>query len=653
MQRSSSSLDSKDESGLVMAIYWSLCLLVIMVLAPVSMTETLYGWVIISVAGTGVAVHTLNVLKLLIASRGSAKAVMQAEMMSCSKLIKQVRNSSNTIWMGKGFLWSGKHSARLYDVLYNEHDFNSVAKGSTRNLFSKKSGLDIAGAGAINYLQRLNQECYDIEVPLDQFKGHTLMLATTRAIKTRFLSLLVVQALLRSPNEAIIIIDPKGDLELKILIEQQARRNGRQQDFEFFHPAFPDQSICLNPLQNFSRPTEIASRLVDLVTKQENDDAFSAFAWRAVNVISTGLLYLGETPTIVLIKAYIDNVGDLLILVLEQKLQEINQKKTQEKKSEKNSSEEHRSNKRLSAEKNRQQQHSEKPIIDQFLFESETSEKVNGKRRVHTLIRQYQTYHQGKLGCSDINDLITYYQHDRVHASKMLASLVPLLSQLSSGTLGQLLSPRLGQQKTIDFSEVVQQHKIIYIGLDSMADAVVGSAIGQIFLADIAAVAAKRYNYSQDFSRINLFIDEAHSVCNKSLITLANQGAGAGIDLYLASQTLSDFVVALGSEEHAMKLVGNLNTLICGRIIDPWTQTLVSERFGKTHVEQMMCSQSESSGTGTGLLDWGSSWGERVSMVEVELVPASVLGRIPNLEYFALLASGSLIKGKIPVLQAD
>ncbi len=652
MQRSSSSRYSKDESGILMVLCWPLCLLIIIMTAPVPINESLYGWIVIFVTGIGIVTHIINGLKFLIARRGSASTVLQAEMMSCSTLIKQVKKSNNSVWMGTGFLWSGMHSAKLYDVLYNEHGLNSAVKGLTIKSSGKKSTLDIANAGAINYLQSLNQGCYDIEVPIDQFKGHTLMLATTRAIKTRFLSLLVIQALLRSPNEAIIIIDPKGDLELKVLIEQQAKRHGRQQDFNFFHPAFPDQSICLNPLQNFSRPTEIASRLVDLVTKQENDDAFSAFAWRAINVISSGLLYLGEAPTIVQIKNYIDSVGDLLILVLEEYLQKISEGQNDEKNVEKKSNEQHVSTKRLMTAKNQQQQ-AENFIIDQFIFESESSTKVNGKRRAQTLIRQYQTFNKGRQGCSDINDLIAYYQHDQVHASKMLASLVPLLSQLSSGTLGRLLSPQSGQENVIDFSAVVQQHKIIYIGLDSMADAVVGSAIGQIFLADLAAVAAKRYNYSQDFSRINLFIDEAHSVCNKSLITLANQGAGAGIDLYLASQTLSDFVVALGSEEHAMKLMGNLNTLICGRIIDPWTQTLVSERFGKTHIKQMMRSQSESSGTGTGLMDWGSSWGERVSTVEAELVPTLVLGRIPNLEYFALLASGSLIKGKIPVLQAD
>ncbi len=611
---------------------WALSLLVVVLATPVPIGESSYAIFVIVVMSVGAGIHLFQILTKTVSRHTSHNNPGRPEIMACSTLFSHIKDSDKYVWMGTGFVWSRRHSTRLYDILYaGESDRIEARSSSGRDI---NSGENIAAAGSLSYLQSLNQSCYELNVPIDQFKGHTLLLATTRAIKTRFLSLLVTQALFRSPNEAIIVIDPKGDMELKNLIEQQAKVCGREQDFEFFHPAFPEQSTCLNPLQNFSRATEIASRLVDLVVRGDGEDAFSAFAWRAVNVISTGLLYVGETPDILSIKKYVDNgVGELLALVLEE------------------------FGKRLEpvcVEIEEQVLHKkEGDVVDQFLFGFDDKGKTRGKYRLQTLIGQYQSCSSEK-GDPEIDDLIAFYKHDRVHATKMLASLVPLLSQLSSGTLGEMLSPSKAKcSKILNFSDILEQNKIIYIGLDSMADSVVGSAIGQILLADLAAVAAKRYNFSQNFSRVNLFIDEAHSICNKSLLTLANQGAGAGIDLYLASQTLSDFVVALGSEEHALKLLGNLNTLICGRIIDPWTQTLVSERFGKTHIEQLMRSQSESSGSGTGLLDWGSSWGERVSMVETDLVPASVLGRMPNLEYFALLASGSLLKGKIPVLQGS
>jgi len=632
MRISISPLNPRGGATLLITLCWALSILVVLLTAPVPISQSRYLWFILSVMGLGAGAHLFFLLRMALSSYVSESTFGRAELMSCSQLYSHLKNSDNVVWMGTGFLWSGRHSARLYDIMYAANSKLSETETSKGLKISNKNIKEnIASAGSLNYLQQLNQSCYEINVPTDQFKGHTLLLATTRAIKTRFLSLLVTQSLFRSPREAIIVIDPKGDMELKNLIEQQAIANGRTQDFQFFHPAFPEQSVCINPLQNFTRPTEIASRLIDLVVKGENEDAFSAFAWRAINVISTGLLYINETPEILSIKKYIDNgVGELLALVLAEHTNK-RKKLAKEKKHE------------ILARR-------EANIIDQFLFDSDDKASGKGNHKLQILIRQYQEFSKDQMN-PEIDDLIAFYKHDRIHAAKMLASLVPLLSQLSSGTLGEMLSPiKTNRTNVVNFANVLDQNKIIYIGLDSMADSVVGSAIGQILLADLAAVAAKRYNFSQNLSRVNLFIDEAHSVCNKSLMTLANQGAGAGIDLYLASQTLSDFVVALGSEEHALKLLGNLNTMICGRIIDPWTQTLVSERFGKTHIEQMMRSQSESSGSGTGLLDWGSSWGERISMVEMDLVPASVLGRIPNLEYFALLSNGSLIKGKIPVL---
>ena len=471
-------------------------------------------------------------------------------------------------------------------------------------------------------MQSLDAECHDINVPLVQFKGHSLLLATTRAIKTRFVSLLVAQALHRSPAEAVIVIDPKGDLELKTLLCSEAKAAGREKDFLFFHPAFPEKSISINPLNNYSRSTELATRLVDVMKGGDKDDAFSAFAWRAINSIVNGLIYVGLEPDILLIKQTIDQgVGDLLAKGISK----------------------YKLAKESSAEQNE--------LFQQFLLDARPI-----SNDLKTLIPYYKDEQQAGRSENCLDDLLSFYSHNKTHASKMLANLVPLLGQLTSSSLAPLLSPvscQCKKEKIIDMARVVSQKKIIYIGLDCMSDPIVGAAVGQILLADLAAVAAQRYNYSQDFSRVNLYIDEAHSVTNNSLLTLANQGAGAGIDLFLASQTLSDFVVALGSEEHALKLLGNLNNIICGRIIDPWTQKLISERFGKTRIDQVMKTRSESTGTGAGLLDWNSAWGERQSLEETDLVPAAVLGRLPNMEYFAMLASGSLIKGKIPVLKND
>lgn len=76
-------------------------------------------------------------------------------------------------------------------------------------------------------------------------------------------------------------------------------------------------------------------------------------------------------------------------------------------------------------------------------------------------------------------------------------------------------------------ARAIRTEKVLYVGLDSLADATVGSAIGSVLLADLAAVAGDRYNYGiHSLKPVNLFIDEAAEVINQPTIQLMNKGGG-------------------------------------------------------------------------------------------------------------------------------
>jgi conjugal transfer pilus assembly protein TraD len=36
-----------------------------------------------------------------------------------------------------------------------------------------------------------------------------------------------------------------------------------------------------------------------------------------------------------------------------------------------------------------------------------------------------------------------------------------------------------------------------------------------------------------------------------------------------------------------------------------------------------------------------------------ETIPADILGKLPNLQYFALVSGGRLLKGRVPILDPD
>ncbi|MCK7582153.1 MAG: type IV secretory system conjugative DNA transfer family protein [Chromatiales bacterium] len=136
-----------------------------------------------------------------------------------------------------------------------------------------------------------------------------------------------------------------------------------------------------------------------------------------------------------------------------------------------------------------------------------------------------------------------------------------------------------------------------YIGLDALSDGMVGAAIGSILIADLAAVAGDRYNYSTQPPPVNVFIDEASEVVNDPMIQLLNKGRGAGLRLTIATQTFADFAARTGSEAKARQVLANLNTLIALRVLDSETQEYVTNSLPKARLKTLTRTQGTSTQT--------------------------------------------------------
>lgn len=188
------------------------------------------------------------------------------------------------------------------------------------------------------------------------------------------------------------------------------------------------------------------------------------------------------------------------------------------------------------------------------------------------------------------------------------------------------------------------------MGLDSLSDAIVGSAIGSMFLADLASVAGDRYNFGVDNRPVNVFIDEAAEVINDPFIQILNKGRGAKLRCYIATQTFADFVARTGNEAKARQVLGNINNIICLRIKDAETQEYIAEQMPKIRVRKVMIQQGTANHQGNPLVFTGSA-AERLDEEEVEMVPPALLGQLPNFEYFGLLSGGRIVKGRYPVVE--
>jgi conjugative coupling factor TraD (SXT/TOL subfamily) len=148
-------------------------------------------------------------------------------------------------------------------------------------------------------------------IDLGERVGHILVLGTTRSGKTRLAEILITQDIRR--GDVVIVFDPKGDAALLRRVYAEAKRAGRAKDFYLFHLGFPQVSARYNAIGNFSRITEVATRIANQLPSEGNSAAFREFAWRFVNIIARALVALGRRPDYQQVRRYINDIEPLFM----------------------------------------------------------------------------------------------------------------------------------------------------------------------------------------------------------------------------------------------------------------------------------------------------------------------------------------------------
>lgn len=246
-----------------------------------------------------------------------------------------------------------------------------------------------------------------------------------------------------------------------------------------------------------------------------------------------------------------------------------------------------------------------------------------------------------------IDAQVRTFRHNREHYQKITANLLPVLSMLTSGSLGRSLSrdpfDADDRRPIMNMEKIVGGGHVLYMCLDSLPDPAVATAIGAIFLADLSAFSGMRYNLGGD-RRISLFVDEVTELINQPLIQLLNKGVESGINTTCAMQTLADLARRLGSEA-AGQALGNLNNLIAPRSKDRPTQDFIVETFGKTAIHTLRVGLNNAADAHLG--DFTSAYSAQVSEALQELDPAEILGKLPDLQYFASVSGRAAAEGPL------
>lgn len=94
-------------------------------------------------------------------------------------------------------------------------------------------------------------------------------------------------------------------MDLLRRIWAEAKRAGRLEQFQVFHLGYPEWSCRYNPVGEFGRITEIASRTTRPLPAEGNSAAFREFAWRFTNVVARALVALGQKPNYAAISRFV------------------------------------------------------------------------------------------------------------------------------------------------------------------------------------------------------------------------------------------------------------------------------------------------------------------------------------------------------------
>ncbi len=521
---------------------------------------------------------------------------------SLAALRRQVRDFPREMWLGRGFDWETRHAQRVAELL--KRDWKSFGGGE-------------AEAMGQSWIHGVETREKPLRQPLAHAEGHTLIVGATGAGKTRMFDILIAQAVFR--GEAVIIIDPKGDHGMRDNARRACLAMGCPQRFVFFHPVFPEESARIDPLRNFTRVTEIASRLAALIPSESGADPFKSFSWQALNNIAQALVITHERPNLIKLRRFLEGGSAQLVV------------------------------KAVRAWATRVMPDWERAAARHL----EKAKTLSREKQALVFARLYHEVIAPEHPNPDLEGLLSMFRHDQTHFTKMVASLLPVMNMLTSGELGPLLSPRVDDpddpRPVTDAKRIIDKAQVAYLGLDALTDAMGAAALGSLFLSDLAAVAGDRYNHGLDNRPVNIFVDEAAEVVNEPFLQLLNKGRGAKLRLFVATQTIADFAARLGDRNKAMRVLGNVNNIFALRVLDGQTQQYIAENLPKTRLRHVV--RSQGSATAKAPLMHGGSQGERLEEKEADLFPAGLLGMLPNLEYIAKISGGRIVKGRLPILR--
>lgn len=532
------------------------------------------------------------------------------------------RKDNREVYIGNGFEWGAEHAQRAYQVLDMDSQLSEVKLPLILKPFVNRTKVETKKLGGSPWIHGMGDE-KPVNIVEDTLYGHAFLAGNVGTGKTTLLRLMSINAL--HLGNILICLDPKNDNHWRESIKREMEYLGKGEHFYHVHPSQPATSARLPLLKHFTRVTEVAERIAPLMGGGGgNSKPFQDFAYEIIYLTAMGLQYLGEPIRLTSIQRVISSERrSLAIRVFHKYFKDT------------------------------------LGLGWETILEKETK-KIGSPDELEGMFIYYNVLKKNNPSIV-VEGMAQFALHDAAHYAKMVVSLRPVLTALTADPLNELLSPMDDPTSTdmrpiIDLHSVIEKGGCIYISLDSLTDSQSAGFISRLVLGEIAAIAGARYNNKNQGKtrRVTIANDEVHASLenNNALLNILAQGRQAQMQMILATQTVSDLESKTDAAT-AKRFLGLCNNFFCMRTTDPATKEYVSEQFSKTSVSQVQAQVGTGSSTGHSMLEFSSSYGERLMKTRENSFPEELLGQLPILQYVARLADGRRLKMRLPILVND
>lgn len=635
----------------------------------------------------------------------------------------EIMHSKDKTWIGRGFVWTNEHSQRVWDAnkanlkkyyqlprMYHwfranelavelaeghnienqyqvEEEFENPEHKSPKDIDPRKLKVTklsyfiamqtkkshwfngriknpykpippVGGVAAYHAVGFEEEE--DQYTTLDERNGHSITFGQSRVGKTRFLEFMVSQDIERN-DSCVGVFDPKGDIELLGRMWAEAKRANREDEFYIFSLGHPDISAKFNAIASFSRITAVAGRISENMQSSGDGQVFKDFAWRFLLLVAQSVVDMGEKPTFKSMKQHIEDLEPLFNRYGKFVMK--------------------RDNPKFEEEWNDAMTPKYRTNAKGEQIEVKIPVGAMKGRKKETVVLDYvmtSFYERNPhLINQAIEGLRTSMKNDQSNYIKLTASLLPLLVQLTTGRIAELLSPNYqavyDNRAIFSWKKIIQRKGVFYCGFDAMTDKVVASAVGKMFFSDLVSEAGEIYKHginkglpgsdSKDVTPIWLHCDEFQSLVNDDTVPMLNRAAGAGVRVAAYTQVISDIEDAIGDVAKAKVILGNFNSVYMMRVAQKETAEYLTDKLpsvdywgldvqgGVSDSGRILTESNEETGeVGSNMFSTRTSAGVQVEAHEPVITPATIMS-LPKGQAFAFLNGQRLVKLRFPLLK--